>query len=78
MIDVGAQYYIQHGYPDVVKEFVQACTDKQIISEARTESYAELLGMDQHSVHAVAIIKNKIDTVDPFCMYKINDHQKQN
>ena len=73
LIDVGAQYYIQHGYPDVAKEFVQACKDKQIVSEAQIESYAELLGMDQHSVHAVAIIKNKIDTVDPFDMYKIND-----
>ena len=66
LIDVGAQYYIQHGYPDVAKELVQACTDKQIVSEAPTESYTELLGMDQHSVHAVAIIKNRIDTVDPF------------
>ena len=34
--------------------------------------------MDQHSVHAVAIIKNKIDTVDPFYMYKINDHKWNN
>ena len=34
LIDVGAQYYIQCGYPDVAKESVQACTDKQIVSEA--------------------------------------------
>ena len=34
LIDVNAQYYIQHGYPDVAKEFVQACTDEQIVSEA--------------------------------------------
>ena len=69
LIDVGAQYYIQHSYPDVAKEFVQACTDKQIVSEARTELYAEQLGMDQHSVQAVAIIKNKIDTVNPLYIY---------
>ena len=69
MIDVGAQYYIQHGYPDVAKEFVQACTDKQIVSEARTELYAELLGIDQHSVHVVAIIKNKVDNVDHFIYF---------
>ena len=77
---MGAQYYIQHGYPDVEKEFVQACTDKQIVSEARTESYAELLGMDQHSVHVVAIIKNKVDTVDPLYIYIyiINDHKWNN
>ena len=31
LIDVGAQYYIQCGYPDVAKEFVQACTDKEIV-----------------------------------------------
>ena len=31
--------------------------------------------MDHHSVHAVAIIKNKIDTVDPFYIYKINDRK---
>ena len=78
LIDVGAQYYIQCGYSDVAKEFVQACTDKQIVSEAQTELYAELLGMNQHSVHAVAIIKNKTDTVDPFCMYKINDDKWNN
>ena len=71
LIDVGAQYYIQCGYPDIAKEFVQACMDKQIVSQAQTESYAELLGMDQHSVHAVAIIKNKMDTVDPFYIYKM-------
>ena len=29
--------------------------------------------MDQNSVHAVSIIKNKIDTVDPYYIYKIND-----
>ena len=30
--------------------------------------------MDQHSVHAVTITKNKIDTVDPFKnIYKVND-----
>ena len=34
--------------------------------------------MDQHSVHAVAIIKNKIDTVNPFYMYKLNDHKWNN
>ena len=34
--------------------------------------------MDQHSVHAVAIIKNKIDTVNPFYIYKINDHKWNN
>ena len=37
--------------------------------------HAELLGMDQHSVHAAATIKNKIDTVDPFYTYKINDRK---
>ena len=31
--------------------------------------------MGHHSVHAVAIIKNKIDTVDPFYIYKINDRK---
>ena len=31
--------------------------------------------MDHHSVYAVAIIKNKIDTVDPFYIYKINDRK---
>ena len=75
---MGAQYYIQHGYPDVAKEFVQACTGKQIVSEAQTESYAELLGVDQHSVHVVAIIKNKADTVDPFSIYKIIDRKWNN
>ena len=78
LIDVGVQYYFLHGYPDVAKEFVQAHTDKQIVSEARTESYAELLGIDQHSVHAVAIIKNKVDTVNPFYIYKINDRKWNN
>ena len=34
--------------------------------------------MDQHSVHVVAIIKNKVDTVNPFYMYKINDHKWNN
>ena len=29
--------------------------------------------MDKHSVHVVAIIKNKMDTVDPFYIHKIND-----
>ena len=69
------QYYIQCGYPDVAQEFVQACTDKDIVNEAKEESYVELLGMDQNSVHAVSIIKNKIDTVDPYYMYKINDRR---
>ena len=73
--DIGAQYYIQHGYPDVAQQFVQACTDKEVVTEARTESYAELLEMDHHSVHAVALIKNKIDTVAPFYIYKINDRK---
>ena len=31
--------------------------------------------MDHHSVHAVAIIKKKIATVDPFYIYKINDRK---
>ena len=66
LIDVGSQYYIQRGYPEVAKESVQACTDKDIVSESRRESYNELLGIDQHSVHAVSIVKNKMDTVDPF------------
>ena len=69
LIDVGSQYYIQQGYPEVAKEFVQACTDKDIVSESRRESYNELLGFDQHSVHAVSIVKNKMDTVDPFYIY---------
>ena len=43
---ISAQYNIQHGYPDVAQQFVQACTDKEVVTEARTESYAELLGMD--------------------------------
>ena len=73
--DIGAQFYIQHGYPDVAQQFVQACTDKEVVTEARTKSYAELLGMDHHSFHAVAIIKKKIDTVDPFYIYKINDRK---
>ena len=34
--------------------------------------------MDQHSVHAVVIIKNKIDTVDPFYIYIINYHKWNN
>ena len=34
--------------------------------------------MDQHFVHEVAIIKNKIDTVDPFNTYKINDSKWNN
>ena len=29
--------------------------------------------MDQHFVHAVAIITNKTDTVDPFDIYELND-----
>ena len=73
LIDVGLQYYIQQGYPEVAKEFVEAYTDKDIASESRKESYNELLGFNQHSVHAVSIIKNKIDTVDPFYIHKIND-----
>ena len=31
--------------------------------------------MDQNSVHAISIIKNKIDTVDPYYIYKINDRR---
>ena len=34
--------------------------------------------MNQHSVHVVAIIKNKIDIVNPFYIYKINDHKWNN
>ena len=75
LIDVGSQYYIQWGYLEVAKEFVEACTDKDIVSESRRESYNELLGFDQHSVHAVSIVKNKMDTVDPFYIYKINDRK---
>ena len=75
LIDVGSQYYIQRGYPEVAKEFVETCTDKGIVSESRRESYNEPLGFDQHSVHAVSIVKNKIDTVDPFYIYKINDRK---
>ena len=75
LIDVGSQYYIQWGYPEVAKEFVEACTDKDIVSESRRESYNELLGFDQHSVHAASIVKNKMDTVDPFYIYKINDRK---
>ena len=69
------QYCIQWGYLEVVKEFVEACTDKDIVSESRRESYSELLGFDQYSVHAVSIVKNKMDTVDLFYIYKINDHK---
>ena len=72
VINVGSQYYIEQGYPEVAKEFVEACTDKDIVSESRRESYSELLGFDQHSVHAISIVKNKMDTVDPFYIYKIN------
>ena len=31
--------------------------------------------MDQNSAHVVSIIKNKIDTVDPYYIYKINDRR---
>ena len=75
LINVGSQYYIQRGYPEVAKEFVEACTDKDIVSESRRESYSELLGFDQNSVYAVSIVKNKMDTVDPFYMNQINDHK---
>ena len=37
--------------------------------------YNELLDFDQHSVYAVSIVKNKMDTVDPFYIYKINDRK---
>ena len=73
LIDVGLQYYIQREYSEVAKEFVEACTEKDIVSESRRESYNELLGFNQHYVHAVSIVKNKMDTVDPFYIYKIND-----
>ena len=73
--NVNGTYYIQQGYLEVAKEFVEACTDKDIVSESRRESYNELLGFDQHSVHVVSIVKNKMDTVDPFYIYKINDHK---
>ena len=73
--NIGAQYYIQHEYPEVAQQFVQTCTDKEVVTDARTESYAKLLGMDHHSVHAVAIIKNKSDMVDPIYIYKINDRK---
>ena len=69
LINVGSQYYIQQGYPEVAKEFVEACTDKDIVSESRRESYNELQGFDQYSLHAVFIVKNKMDTVDPFYIY---------
>ena len=36
------------------------------------------MGIDQHSVHAVAIIKNKIDTANPFYIHKINDQKWNN
>ena len=62
----------------VAIQMFQACTDKEMVSEALTELYAELLGMDQHSVHVVAIIKNKVDTVDPFYTHKINDRKWNN
>ena len=75
LIDVGSQYYIQQGYLEVTKDFVEECTDKDIVSESRRELYNELLGFDQHSVHAVSIVKNKMDTVDPFYIYKINEHK---
>ena len=75
LIDVGSQYYIQWGYPEVAKEFVEACTDKDIVSESRRELYNELLGFNQHSVHAVSIVKNKMDTVDLFYIHKINDYK---
>ena len=73
LINVGSQYYIQQGYLEVTKEFVEACTDKDIASESRRELYNELLGFDQHSVHAVSSVKNKMDTVGLFYIYKIND-----
>ena len=69
------QYYIQQGYLEVAKEFVEACTEKDIVSESRRESYNELLGFDQHSVHAAFIVKNKMDTVDSFYIYQINDRK---
>ena len=31
LIDVGSQYFIQWGYLEVAKEFVEACTDKDIV-----------------------------------------------
>ena len=75
LIDVDLQYYVQWGYPEVDKEFVQVCMDKDMVSASRRESYNKLLGFNQHSVHAVSIVKNKMDTVDPFYIYKINDHK---
>ena len=75
LINVGSQYYIQWGYLEVAKELVEACTDKDIVSESTRESYNELLGFDQHSEHAVSIVKSKMDTVDLFYIYKINDHK---
>ena len=75
LINVGSQYYIQQGYLEVAKEFVEACTNKDIVRESRRESYNELLGFDQHCKHAVSIVKNKMDTVDLFYIYKINDRK---
>ena len=59
LIDVGSQYYIQWGYPEVAKEFVEACTDKDIVSESRRELYNELLDFDQHSVMQYPLLKIK-------------------
>ena len=73
LIDVGSQYSIQLRYPEVAKEFFEACTDKDIVSESRRELYNELLGFDQHFVRDVSIVKNKMDTVGPFYIYMIND-----
>ena len=53
LINVGSQYYIQQGYPEVAKEFVEACTEKDIVSESRRELYNEVLGFNQHSIYSI-------------------------
>ena len=78
IIDEGSKYFLLRGDARSAQNFVKACTDKQALNEVRKETMEDVIGLDMHSINAVAIVKKETDKVDPYHIFQINDRKMNN
>ena len=78
IIHEGSKYFLSRGDAQSAQSFVKACTDKEALKEVHKETMQDLIGLDMHSINAVATVKKHTDKVDPFHIFQINDRNMNN
>ena len=69
----GARAAMEDGKSELADYIIKSYEDLKLYNTVKKDMHKTLLGMKQHSIDAVAIVKKTQERFDSFHIYEVND-----